>query len=69
MSKKEGGKCISTKARLIATFIRSESISEGFYTLLHILLNIFETLIIAIRGLGTRSLLKASGKNYCIRIW
>lgn len=69
MSKKEDGKCISTKAKLIATSIRSESISKGFHTLLHILLNNFETFITTIQGPRARSPLKANGKNSCIRIW
>ncbi len=69
MSKKEVGNYISTKARLIVTFNQNESISEEFHTLLHILLNTFETLMTTFWSLGARSPLKASGKNCCIRIW
>jgi hypothetical protein len=48
MSKKDGGKCISIKAKLIATSFHNLSISKGSQTLEHILLNTLETLMIAI---------------------
>jgi hypothetical protein len=48
MSKKDGGKCISIKAKLIATSFHNESISKGSQTLEDIILNTLQTLIIAI---------------------
>jgi len=48
MLKKDGGKCISIKAKIIATSFCNESISKGSQTLKHILLNTLETLIITI---------------------
>jgi len=51
MSKKEGGKWISNKAKLTATSMWSDSISERFQTLLQNLLDTLEILMIAIWGL------------------
>jgi hypothetical protein len=47
MLKKEGGKCVCTKAK-VTTSSLSDSISLGFQTLLQIHLNIIEILITAI---------------------
>ncbi len=65
--KKDDGKCISTNVKLTATSCWSESISQGFQTLLHTLLNTLEIFVIAIRGLGVRSPYSACGKICCIK--
>jgi hypothetical protein len=67
--KKDGGKCISIKVKLIATSFCNESILEGSQTLKHILLNTLETFMIAIRGPKPRRPLNANGKIYHIRTW
>jgi len=69
MSKKDGGKCISTNAKETTTSSRNESISEGFQTLLRIFLNTLEILITTIQGLGARHPRSASSKICSIKIW
>jgi len=69
MSKKDGGKCFSIKAKLIMTSFCNESISKGSQTLEHIFLNTLETLMIAIQGLEPRRPLYANGKICCIKTW
>jgi len=69
MSKNKGGKCISTKVRLTKTSNHNDSISRGFHTLLHILQNTFEILMIAIEGLESKSPLNPSGKICYIDTW
>jgi hypothetical protein len=69
MSKNEGGKCISTQARLTETSNHSDSISRGFHTLLHILQNSFEILMTTIRGPRLKSPLNVNGKISCINTW
>ncbi len=60
MSKNEGGKCISTKARVIATLVWSDSNSLGFQILEHIFLNFLETFIITMRGPSAKNPLNAN---------
>jgi hypothetical protein len=59
MSKKDGGQCISNKAKLPKTSNLSESIYEGFQTLF---LNTLEILMTTIQGLGTINPFNANGK-------
>jgi hypothetical protein len=65
----EGGKCISTKARLTTTSSLSDSISLGFQTLLQIHLKILEIFITAIQGPTTKRPCNAKGKNCYIKTW
>jgi hypothetical protein len=62
MSKKDGGQCISNKAKLPKTSNLSESIYEGFQTLLQNFLNTLEILMTTIQGLGTINPFNANGK-------
>jgi hypothetical protein len=68
MSKKEGEKCISTKAKLTTTFVLSDSIPLGFQTLLQIHLNILKILITTIQSLVVRPH-NAKGRNCYIKTW
>jgi len=66
MSKKDGGKWISNKAKLTETYNWNDLMSKGFQTLLQSFLNTLEILITTIRGLGTNKSFNANGKIYYI---
>jgi hypothetical protein len=63
MSKKEGEKCISTKAKLTTTLVLSDSIPLGYQTLLQIHLKILKILITTIQSLVVRRPHNAKGRN------
>ncbi len=63
MSKKEGGKCISTNVKLIETSNWRGWKSKGFHNLLQMFLDTLKIFIIATCGLGAGKPLNAKGKN------
>lgn len=69
MSKKDGGKWISNKAKLTETYNWNDLMSKGFQTLLQSFLNTLEILITTIRGLGANKSFNVNGKIYYINTW
>jgi len=69
MSKKDGGKWISNKVKLTETSNWSDSMSEGFQTLLQSFLNTLKILITTIWGYGAKKPLNANGKICYIKTW
>jgi len=69
MSKKDGGKWISNKAKLTKTSNWSDSMSKGFQTLLQSFLNTLEIFITTIRGPRAKKPFNVNGKICYINTW